>query len=66
LLIGILLPIIELKNWQDLQILFEQTLSKAPNSVATLVLLQGLLYHFNPPQAIINYLIQSLNVENLA
>lgn len=49
-LIGILLPVVELKNWVELQKLLDQAVQSAPDSVATFVLLNCLLYHFRPPK----------------
>ena len=49
-LIGLLLPVVELKNWVELQTLLDQAIQSDPNSVATFVLLNCLLYHFKPPK----------------
>ena len=65
-LIGILLPIVELKNWPELQQLLDQAIQSAPDSVATFVLLNNLLYHFKPPKEIYPYLFNALESPNLA
>jgi hypothetical protein len=64
-LVGQLLPVIELKNWPELQQMFEHNLAKTPDSPATLVLLYSLLYHFTPPPIINSYLIKCLQQEKL-
>lgn len=64
-LIGILLPVVELKNWPELQSLLDQALQSDPHSIATFVLLNCLLYHFKAPQQLNNYLFNALKVPNL-
>jgi len=49
-LISILLPIVEIKNWGELQQLLDQAIKSAPNSAATFVLLNSILYHFKAPK----------------
>lgn len=49
-LIGLLLPVVELDNWSELKNLLDEALRSAPESVATFVLLNCLLYHFKPPK----------------
>ena len=49
-LISILLPIVEIKNWSELQQLLDQAVKSAPNSAATFVLLNSILYHFKAPK----------------
>ena len=66
LIIGVLLPVIELKNWVSLQNLLDEAVKSAPNSVATFVLLNCLLYHFTPPKELYAYLFNALKVPNLA
>jgi hypothetical protein len=49
-LISILLPVVEIKNWGELQQLLDQAIKSAPNSAATFVLLNSILYHFKAPK----------------
>ena len=64
-LIGLLLPAVELKNWPELQGLLDQAIRSDPNSVATFVLLNCLLYHFKAPKELQAYLFNALKVPNL-
>ena len=45
--------------------MLEQAIQSAPNSVATFVLLNCLLYHFKPPKELYAYLLNALQVPNL-
>lgn len=64
-LIGMLLPVVELKNWAELQSLLDQALQSDPHSVSTLILLNCLLYHFKAPKELNNYLFNALKQPNL-
>ena len=64
-LIGMLLPIVELKNWVELQKLLDEAVQSAPHSIATFVLLDCLLSHFKPPKELYAYLFNALKVPNL-
>lgn len=61
-LISILLPIVEIKNWVELQTLLDEAIRSAPESAATFVLLNSLLYHFKPPKELYLYLFNALKV----
>jgi hypothetical protein len=65
-LISILLPVVEIKNWIELQQLLDQAIQSSPNSTATFVLLNSILYHFKPPAGLYNYLLNALLNEKLA
>jgi hypothetical protein len=64
-LISILLPIVEIKNWVELQTLLDEAIRSAPESAATFVLLNSLLYHFKPPKELYIYLFNALKMEKL-
>ena len=49
-LISILLPVVEIKNWLELQQLLDQAIKSAPESAATFVLINSILYHFKAPK----------------
>ena len=61
-LISILLPIVEIKNWVELQGLLDEAIRSAPESAATFVLLNSLLYHFKPPKELYIYLFNALKM----
>jgi len=46
--------------------LLDQAIQSAPDSAATFVLLNSILYHFKPPAALYNYLLNALLNEKLA
>ena len=49
-LISHLLPVVQIKNWPELQQLLDEALKAAPNSAATFVLINSILYHFKAPK----------------
>jgi hypothetical protein len=64
-LISILLPVVDIKNWTELQQLLDEALKSAPNSAATFVLLNSILYHFKAPKELYVFLLNSLKTPNL-
>ena len=56
---------IGLDNWAELKNLLDEAVRSAPNSAATFVLLNSLLYHFKPPKELYGYLINALKIPNL-
>lgn len=65
-LVSILLPIVEIKNWLELQQLLDQAIKSAPDSAATFVLLNSILYHFKAPKELYSYLLNALKTPHLA
>lgn len=65
-LISILLPIVEITNWVELQQLLDQAIKSAPDSAATFVLLNSILYHFKAPKELYSYLLNALKTPHLA
>jgi hypothetical protein len=65
-LISMLLPIVEIKNWGELQVLLDQAIKSAPSSAATFVLLNSILYHFKAPKELYGYLLNALHSPALA
>ncbi len=64
-LISILLPIVDIHKWAELQQLLDGAIQTAPNSAATFVLLNSILYHFKAPQPLLMYILNALKIENL-
>ncbi len=64
-LVSILLPVVEIKNWVELQQLLDQALKSAPESAATFVLLNSILYHFKAPKELYIYLLNALKAPHL-
>lgn len=64
-LIGKLIPVVDLQNWKDLQVVFEQAIQSAPDSKMTLVLLNELIGQFKPPKQVIDYMLKCLFHSNL-
>lgn len=64
-LISILLPLVDIKNWLELQQLLDEAIKSAPESAATFVLLNSILYHFKAPKELYAFLLNSLKVPNL-
>ena len=50
----------------ELQQLLDQAIQSSPNSTATFVLLNSILYHFKPPAGLYTYLLNALLNEKLA
>ncbi len=65
-LISILLPVVEIKNWLELQQLLDQAVKSSPDSAATFVLLNSILYHFKAPKELFTYLLNALKTPHLA
>lgn len=59
-LISLLLPVVDIKNWLELQQLLDQAIKSAPDSAATFVLLNSILYHFKAPAELYNYILNAL------
>ena len=64
-LISLLLPVVQIKNWTELQQLLDEALKAAPNNAATFVLLNSILSHFKPPKELYSFLLNALKTPNL-
>jgi hypothetical protein len=64
-LISLLLPVVEIKNWAELQQLLDQALQSAPESAATFVLINSILYHFKAPRELYSFLLNALRTPSL-
>lgn len=64
-LISLLLPVVEIKNWVELQQLLDEAMKAAPDSAATFVLLNSILYHFKAPKELYSFLLNALKTPNL-
>lgn len=65
ILIGSLVSVVQFNKWPELKNLLEQALMSAPESPATLILLNTLLYHFTPPDQLYDYLLKAMGNPNL-
>lgn len=48
------------QEWKELQVVFEEAIQSAPESKMTLILLNQLIGQFNPPKQVVEYMLKCL------